>query len=172
MAILGEVLVLDEEGHNLGKMLHKDALILASNRNLDLVLINKNENNQVYKIMDHGRWKYHQNKNKPKKNHYVMKEINCNVMIDPHDLGIKVNHIKEFLLEGLDVKISILMKGREKANPFLANQKMDSVLNEIKDLGALMLRQSSSFSVSCTLKSNHTKDHMNANSGDKETKIA
>lgn len=130
------ILILDENGTNLGNMSYQDAKLLASSRDLDLVQINKNERTQVFKIMDHGKWKYEQkkNKNKQKKPTHHLKEMNFKMRIDPHDLEIKVNRIKSFLDKGDDVKLSVTMRGRERATPRLAHEKMDAVLAQLEGL--------------------------------------
>lgn len=125
-----EILVLDDEGTNLGKMSYRDAQNIASSRSLDLVSINKKDNVEVFKIMDYGKYKYDKKKNKQKqkKTSLPLKEMNFKMRIDPHDLEIKINRIKSFLEKGADVKISLTMRGREKAKPGLANEKMDEII--------------------------------------------
>ena len=66
-----EILVLDDNGTNLGRMLYLDAKSLAVNRSLDLVQVNKDSGGVVvFKIMDHGKHKYEKKKNKQKKKYY------------------------------------------------------------------------------------------------------
>ncbi|MHA2279336.1 MAG: translation initiation factor IF-3 [Promethearchaeota archaeon] len=143
-----EVLVLDEDGTNLGHMLYCDARSLAISRNLDLVQVNKNKSEvEVFKIMDHGKWKYEKKKNKQKKPHHRTKEMNFKVRIDEHDQRIKINRIKTFLEKGDDVKITVIMRGREKANPTFAHQKMDEILQSLEGLVQIHQRRSSPSSV-------------------------
>lgn len=131
-----DVLVLDPSGSNLGQMKFHDAQLLATERySLDLVQINKNENLPVYKIMDFGKWKFAQSKQKKNKiSTGKIKEVHFKVNTDIHDLNTKINHIKEFLSKGNEVKIAVFMKGREKSHPQLARQKMDAILSDLGDL--------------------------------------
>jgi translation initiation factor IF-3 len=43
----------------------------------------------------------------------VVKEIQVRPNIDPHDLGIKLNHAQEFLAKEFKVKFVIRFRGRE-----------------------------------------------------------
>lgn len=130
-----EILVLDEKGINLGKMLYRDAKSLAISRDLDLIQVNKDSGGIiVFKIMDYGKHKYDKKKNKQKKVSHPLKEMTFKMRIDPHDMDIKINQIKSFLLKGSEVKITVTMRGRERATPQLARQKLDSILAELKDL--------------------------------------
>ncbi len=139
-----EVLVLDPNGTNLGNMSYKSAQQLAADRDLDLVQVNKNNGElSVYKIMDRGKWQYLKKKGQKKPHSHVLKEMNFRVRIDDHDREVKINHIKRFLSKGMDVKISVQMRGREKANPTFARQKMDDILSELDDLILVKQRKSS-----------------------------
>lgn len=131
-----DILVLDDNGTNLGRMPYRDAKSLANSRNLDLVQVNKDNNKSavVYKIMDHGRYKYNQKKHKQKKVIHPLKEMSFRIRIDTHDLQTKINQIKNFLSKGSDVKITVTMRGRERASPQLAEEKLDSILAELEGL--------------------------------------
>jgi len=139
------VLVLDSEGTNLGQMSYNAARQLAEDRSLDLVLVDEsNVKLKVYKIMDQGKWQYLKKKTRKKSHVQVMKEMNFRVSIDRHDREVKINHIKRFLKKGMDVKISVQMRGREKANFSFAQQKMDEILSELEGLIQIKQRKSSS----------------------------
>lgn len=57
-----------------------------------------------------------------------VKELQVRVEIDPHDLAIKLNHAKEFFLEGKRVKWVLKFKGRELSH----SERGQAVLDEIK----------------------------------------
>ena len=52
-----EVQVIDDEGNKLDKMSINDAMNLAMDKNLDLVLVSSNPTNPVCKLMDYGKYK-------------------------------------------------------------------------------------------------------------------
>ncbi len=130
-----QVLVLSPEGTQLGKMTYRDAQNLAlTNYDLDIVQVGKNQELPVCKIMDYGKWKYNQRKNKKKAHSHQVKEMAFKVRIEEHDLQVKVNKIRGFLSKGDDVKISVLMKGREKSHPQLAHEKLNDILSALSDI--------------------------------------
>ncbi len=168
-----EILVLSEEGTNLGRMSHRDALVLATERNLDLVNVNRADGIEVFKIMDHGKWKYDKKKHKQKKSHHQTKEMNFKLRIDPHDLAIKINRIKGFLEKGSDVKISVTLRGREKSNPRQAYDKLDDILKGLEGLVQIQQRKGSptmAFAVVRALKTDGKKQKSRADSNDEGTK--
>lgn len=130
-------------------MLYRDAKSLALSRDLDLVQVNKDG---TFKIMDHGKYKYDRKKNKQKKTAQPLKEMTFKMRIDPHDVGIKINQIKRFLLKGSDVKIAVTMRGRERASPQLAQEKLDSILKELEGLVAVQQTKSARSSVFVTVR--------------------
>lgn len=148
-----EVLVLDDSGTNLGQMSYRDAKSLSISRNLDLVQVNKDDGKiVVFKIMDYGKHKYEQKKYRQKKITPPLKEMSFRLRIDPHDSNIKINRIKSFLLKGSDVKITVTMRGRERAIPQLAQQKLDAILAELAELIQVQQRRSTKSSIFVTVR--------------------
>ena len=118
-----EVLVLDSEGQNLGKMSSREALKLAESKALDLVEISPNAKIPVTKIVDFGKWKYEQNKlkkewNKKDKEKGKLKTETKNIQVKPGTgqdmLDIRARMIREWLDEGHKVKIDLFLYGRYK----------------------------------------------------------
>lgn len=148
-----EILVLDEKGTNLGHMLYHDAKLLSTSRNLDLVQVSKDQDKiVVFKIMDHGKYKYEKKKNKQKSTAQPLKEMGFRLRIDTHDMEIKINRIKGFLSKGSDVKITVTMRGRERATPQLAHQKLEAILVELSDLVQVQQKRSTKSSVFVTVR--------------------
>ena len=110
-----------DSGENYGIIPTAQALALADEAGLDLVLIAADANPPVAKIMDYSKFKYQQEKKKKeaKKNQkiVVVKEIKLSVKIAENDINYKVKHAIEFLEEGNHVKFRVFLKGREMANP-------------------------------------------------------
>lgn len=105
-----------DSGENYGIILTAQALALADEAGLDLVLIAADANPPVAKIMDYSKFKYQQEKKKKeaKKNQkiVVVKEIKLSVKIADNDINYKVKHAIEFLEEGNHVKFRVFLKGR------------------------------------------------------------
>lgn len=118
-----EIRVIGAEGEQLGIMSSKDALRLATEKNLDLVEIAPKAVPPVCRIMDYGKYRFEQAKKEKesRKNQKVIevKEIRLSLNIDTHDFETKLNHAKKFLTAGNKVKVSIRFRGREMAHPEL-----------------------------------------------------
>ena len=110
-----------DSGENYGIIPTAQALALADEAGLDLVLIAADANPPVAKIMDYSKFKYQQEKKKKeaKKNQkiVVVKEIKLSVKIADNDINYKVKHAIEFLEEGNHVKFRVFLNGREMVNP-------------------------------------------------------
>ncbi len=113
--------VISSEGENLGVISRSEALRLAQNDNLDLVLLAEKgkEDYPVAKIMDYGKVAYEKKKQlmKAKKKQVVIqiKEIRLSPKIGEHDFKTKMNQAIGFLNEGKHLKVSLIFKGREIA---------------------------------------------------------
>jgi len=116
-----EVRVVDSEGGQLGLMPAKDALHLAYQKDMDLVMISPSAKPPVCKIMDYGKYNFEQAKREKeaRKNQHVveMKEIRLGLNIDKHDFDTKANHAIKFLQSGNKLKVSIRFRGRELGHP-------------------------------------------------------
>jgi translation initiation factor IF-3 len=115
-----EVRVINWDGEALGVIPTKDALKLAEEKELDLVAISPNANPPVCKIMDFGKYIYEQqrkDKEAKKKQKVVnIKEIRMGATTEEHDIEIKANNAKRFLLDGDKVKVTVRFKGRQIEN--------------------------------------------------------
>ena len=109
-----EVRCTSDEGTNYGIISTNEALKLADELGLDLVLIAPDGKPPVAKIMDYGKFRYQQEKKKKeaKKNQkvIVIKEIKLSVKIAENDVNYKVKHAREFLEEGNHVKFRVFLK--------------------------------------------------------------
>ena len=121
-------MVISEEGESLGLMNSSDALELAYDKGLDLVLIAPQATPPVSKIMDYGRYRFEREKKKKeakKKQQTVeLKEIQLTYRIDTHDFETKVNHALRFLGAGNKVRVVLRFKGREMSHLPLGREVM------------------------------------------------
>ncbi|SHJ62721.1 translation initiation factor IF-3 [Clostridium cavendishii DSM 21758] len=112
-----EVRLIGDDGSQLGVLSSREALKLAEEKELDLVMISPNANPPVCKIMDLGKFIYEQSKKekeaKKKQKVINIKEVRCSPTIEEHDINIKANNAKKFLQEGDKVKITVRFRGRE-----------------------------------------------------------
>ena len=136
-----EVRCTSDEGTNYGIISTTEALKIADELGLDLVLIAPDGKPPVAKIMDYGKFRYQQEKKKKeaKKNQkvIVVKEIKLSVKIAENDISYKVKHAREFLEEGNHVKFRVFLKGREMANPQAGVDVLNKVWLMIEDLAVM-----------------------------------
>ena len=133
-----EVRLITQDRENKGIVPTKEALSMADDAGLDLVLINPNQDPPVAKIMDFGKYKYEiekKEKEEKKKQHTVdVKEVKIRYKIDTHDYNVRINNIKKFISQGNKVKIVVMLRGREMQHSQLAfdlaNRFMEDLKNE------------------------------------------
>ena len=115
-----DVQVIDETGEKKGIMNINDALDLAYDKKMDLVLVSPNLDIPVCKIMNYGKYKYEQarkeKESKKKQKVVEVKEIRLSATIDTHDFEFKSKNARKFLEDGNKVKATIKFKGREVNN--------------------------------------------------------
>jgi translation initiation factor IF-3 len=118
-----QVLLIGPTGTQAGVIETKLALKLAQEEGFDIVEVNPNSNPPVAKLMDYGKLKYEEEKARRKQAHKAaeVKEIRLSVNTSDYDMKRMANHAAEFLKAGHKVRITVMMKGRERSNPQIAN---------------------------------------------------
>ena len=136
-----ELRVIDEEGNMLGVMSRDEALDLAEEKDLDLVLISPNAEPPVCKILDYGKFRYESQKRekdaKKKQKTIQVKEIRLGTFIEEHDLNVKANTAMKFLKDGDKVKVSLRFRGRELGHTDLGKevmQKFAEICSEVSTI--------------------------------------
>jgi translation initiation factor IF-3 len=136
---ISPIRLIDENQEQVGIVETKDALRRAVEADLDLVEVSPNARPPVCRIMDYGKYKYAQKKKeqkaKAKRHETELKEVRIRTpKIDPHDLGIKVNHAREFLERGDRVQFSLRFRGRELAHIDEGREVFDKVKEDLADV--------------------------------------
>lgn len=133
-----EIRVISNEGEQLGILATKEALRIAEEKDLDLVLISPNAKPPVCKIMDLGKFIYEQSKKekeaKKKQKVVGIKEIRVSPTIEEHDIGIKANNAKKFLIDGDKVKITVRFRGREADYSHIGRRILDNFNSKLEDV--------------------------------------
>ncbi len=132
-----EVRVVSSTGEQLGIMLAREAIRLATEQQLDLVEVAPTAKPPVCRIMDFGKFKYEQQKRekevKKKQKIVSLKEVKLRPGIEDHDFDVKLKNAQRFLADGDKVKVTIMFRGRELSHPELGRQllvKMADILKE------------------------------------------
>jgi translation initiation factor IF-3 len=133
-----EVRLIGADGQQVGVMLTKEALAMATEAHLDLVEVAPQASPPVCRIMDYGKFKYQQSKKQQearrKATTIQVKEIKVRPKIEEHDMGFKLKNAARFLEEGDKVKISVIFRGREIAHTdrgFRILSQMSEALAEV-----------------------------------------
>jgi len=136
-----ELRVLGDDGEQFGIITKTEALNIAEEKGLDLVLVSPDAKPPVAKVMDYGKHKYELEKKKKeaRKNQkkIEVKEVKFSCKIAENDIAYKVKHAREFLEKGKHVKLRVFLRGREMANPEWGVDVLNRVWPMLEDLGNL-----------------------------------
>ncbi|CAA6809796.1 MAG: Translation initiation factor 3 [uncultured Sulfurovum sp.] len=136
-----ELRVLGDEGEQMGILSRDEALQIADDKGLDLVLVSPEAKPPVAKMMDYGKFKYEQEKKKKeaRKNQKIIdvKEVKFSCKIADGDIAYKVKHAIEFLEAGKHVKLRVFLRGREMANPEWGVDVLNRVWPMLEEVGVL-----------------------------------
>lgn len=136
-----EVQLIGENGEKQGVISLSDALNMASERNLDLVLVAPNGNPPVCKIMNYGKYKFEQSKKekeaKKKQKTLEIKELRVTPNIEDHDFSFKSKNARKFLQDGNKVKITVRFRGREVNNVKSGEFVLNKFIQELEDIATV-----------------------------------
>ncbi|MEG0963235.1 MAG: translation initiation factor IF-3 [Lachnospiraceae bacterium] len=136
-----EVRLVGENGEQLGVMSAKDALKLAQDEELDLVMIAPAAKPPVCKIIDYGKYKYElirkEKEAKKKQKTVDIKEIRLSPNIDTNDLNTKINAARKFILKSNKVKITLRFRGREMAHIHSSRHILDEFAEAMADIAVV-----------------------------------
>ena len=133
-----EVRLISETGEQLGLMSAEEALKIAVEKEMDLVMIAPGSKPPVCKIMDYGKYRFEQAKREKeaKKNQRVIeiKEIRMSPSIGDNDFNTKLRAGQKFLGEGNRLKVTIRFRGREMAHTNIGEQLLKDYAAKCADI--------------------------------------
>ena len=136
-----EVQVISETGEKLGVLPLKEALNIAEEKRLDLVLVAPNGNPPVCKIMNYGKYKFEQSKKekeaRKKQKAIEVKEIRITPNIEEHDFGFKLKNARKFIEDGNKLKITVKFRGREINNSKLGEDVLNRFIEGLEDIASV-----------------------------------
>ena len=139
-----KIRVIDSEGNPLGIITPKEAMAIASEKNLDLVLVSETAKPPVCKIMDYGKYKYEKDKKlkeaKKKQHNADVKEVKMRYKIEEHDYQVRVKNAQRFLKSGDKVKATVSFRGREIQHSNLAMDLLKRMAADLEDFGEVQQR--------------------------------
>ena len=136
-----KVRLIDERGNQAGVVSIKDALNNAEEAGLDLVENSPNVDPPVCKILDFGKYRYEQQKEKKlnkKKQHTIrLKEIRIRPNTGDHDLLTKLNKGQKFIAAGAKLKVTVMFRGREMSRQEAGMDLLKRVTDILEDVAKI-----------------------------------
>jgi len=134
-----EVRLIAADGRQLGVQKTFEALRIAREAGMDLVLIAPAASPPVAKILDYGKFKYemakHDREAKKSQKATGLKEIKLTPKIGEHDLKVSISKTKEFLSKKHRVKVSLYFRGREMVHREYGERVLHKLLEAVAELG-------------------------------------
>ena len=136
-----EIRLISDEGEQLGIVSNAEAMRIAEERGMDIVMIAPGSNPPVCKIMDYGKYRFEQSKREKeaKKNQRVIevKEIRMSPSIGENDFNVKLRNGQKFLRDGDRLKVTVRFRGREMAHTNLGEQLLKSFAEQCADIATV-----------------------------------
>ena len=136
-----KIRTIDTDGAQLGILTPSEALRMAQDKGLDLVLVSDKADPPVCKIIDYGKHKYEiekkQKEAKKKQHSAEVKEVKMRYKIEEHDYQVRLKNASRFLKSGDKVKATVMFRGREIQHSNLAEvllQRMAKDLEEVAEV--------------------------------------
>lgn len=111
----------------------EDAIALAQEQGLDLVVVTEKADPPVARVLDYGKYLYQLQKKEKRASLTQVKElksVQIHVKTSDHDLKTKAAQIEKFLSRGHNVRVHIYLRGREKAHQDLAREKLQEFIEK------------------------------------------
>lgn len=135
------VRVIDISGEQLGILTIRDALSIATEKELDLVEVAPNADPPVCRLMDYGKYLFEKQKrereSRKAQKQIEVKELRLRPKTDEHDVQVVINRIRKFTKEGAKVRVRIRFRGREMQHPEVARVLLERVANDTADVAAV-----------------------------------
>lgn len=133
-----ELRLIADNGDQLGVKTKQEALRLAEQANLDLVVVAPKAKPPVAKIMDYGKYRFELQKKareaRKKQKTISVKEVRLSPTIEENDFNTKLNNARKFLQKGDKVKVSIRFKGRAITHKDIGRQVLDKLAEKTADI--------------------------------------
>jgi translation initiation factor IF-3 len=136
-----EVRLIGVNGEPLGIVSVSAANKMAEEAEVDLVEIAPQAKPPVCRLMDFGKFKYHEAKKKHeaklKQKQIQVKEIKFRPGTDEGDYQVKLKNLIRFLEEGDKAKVTLRFRGREMAHQEFGMRLLERVRGDLDPYGAV-----------------------------------
>ncbi len=150
--------MISQSGEQLGVKSKQEALRLAEQANLDVVLVAPNAKPPVAhvvlvapnakppvaRIMDYGKYRFEMQKKardaRKKQKIINIKEVRLSPTIEENDFNTKLNNAKKFLTKGAKVKVSIRFRGRAITHKEIGQKVLEKLASAVQDIATVEVR--------------------------------
>ncbi|AVK99752.1 translation initiation factor IF-3 [Pediococcus inopinatus] len=136
-----EVRLIGDDGTQLGVKSKQEALDLADQAELDLVLVSPKAKPPVAKIMDYGKYRFElqkkQREARKRQKTISIKEVRLSPTIDTNDFNTKLKNAKKFLAKGDKVRVSIRFKGRAITHKEIGREVLNRMAKAASDVATI-----------------------------------
>lgn len=133
-----KIRVIDTDGAQLGILTPAEALRMAEEKELDLVLVSDKADPPVCRVMDYGKYKFEQEKKareaKRKQHTADVKEVKMRYKIEEHDYQVRLKLADRFIKSGDKVKATIMFRGREIQHSNLAEDLLKRMATDLQEI--------------------------------------
>jgi translation initiation factor IF-3 len=133
--------LIGEDGEQVGIVSLRTALNMAEEAGVDLVEIAPLAKPPVCRLMDYGKFKYHEAKKaheaKLKQKQIQVKEIKFRPGTDEGDYQIKLRNLVRFLQDGDKAKVTLRFRGREMAHQEFGMRLLERVKADLEPYGTV-----------------------------------
>ncbi|MCH2138551.1 MAG: translation initiation factor IF-3 [Phycisphaerales bacterium] len=130
--------LIDETETMVGVVDTREAIQRAEAAGLDLVEVSPDSDPPVCRILDFGKYRYEQSKKEraSRTKTAEQKEVRLgrSMKIDPHDIEIRLNQARKFLMDGHKVQIVQNFRGREMMHKERGFDRMKHVTETLQDV--------------------------------------
>jgi translation initiation factor IF-3 len=141
--VFEELRVLDENKEMIGVMSTDEALEMAEEQDLDLVVMSPDADPPLARIMNYSKYKYEKEKKdreqrkKAAATRVTIKELKMRYNIDTHDYGVRLRSAQKFLEAGDKVKVICQFRGRENDFREMGREMFERFLEDVGECGTL-----------------------------------
>ena len=136
-----EVRLIGVNGEQMGVVSASAANRMAEEAQVDLVEIAPQAKPPVCRLMDYGKFKYHEAKKKHeaklKQKQIQVKEVKFRPGTDEGDYLVKLRNLIRFLEEGDKAKVTLRFRGREMAHQEFGMRLLERVRGDLDPYGAV-----------------------------------
>lgn len=133
--------MISQTGEQLGVKSTRDALAIAEDANLDIVLVSPNAKPPVARIMDYGKFRFELQKKerdaRKKQKTVTIKEIRLSPTIGEADFNTRLKNATKFLEKGDKVKVSVRFRGRAITHKDLGRKVLEQMADAVKEIAAV-----------------------------------